>query len=240
MAEKLPAVKTPITAAELIPALWRAWERFFGVPPVKRESVWILTAQWGLECGWGRSCYQFNLGNVKSRDGDGYDYQFYACNEILSLAQAQKYVANNPTTAKITTVRPDGKAIIWFYPENPACRFRAHRSLEEGASDHLRLLVKRFEKAWHEIIEGDVTGYAHALRMQGYYTADEASYTKTLEGCIKIATKADVDYDSLPFLGEHEKENLKGIIALTAQGMLQDPGPVFHRDVEDEDGNPIA
>ena len=234
MVEKLPAVKTPVPTAELIPALWYAWTKFFGAPPVHRESIWILTAQWGLETAWGKQCYNWNLGNVKSYEGDSHNYQFYACNEILSLAQAQKYVAKNPDTAKITTVRKDGKAIIWFYPEHSGCRFRAHKSLDEGVLDHLRLLVRRFDKAWPEIIEGDVVGYSRALRAQGYYTADEASYTKTLQGCVQIAAKAEVDYDALPFLGEHEKDQLNGIIALTASQMLG-PVPHTHQDVDEDD-----
>ena len=238
MAERLPAVKTPTPVADLIQALWAAWIKFFGVPPANRESIWILTAQTGLETGWMSQCYGWNLGNVKSREGDGYDYQFYACNEILSLAQAQKYVAKDPTTAKVTTVRSDGKAIIWFYPDNPGCRFRAHQSLHEGALDHLRLLVRRFEKAWPEVIEGDVRGYSHALRLQKYYTADEASYTKTLEGCFKIAAKAVVDYDSLPFLGEDEKDRLKGIIAHTADSIVRGEFPEV-RQLPDEDDDDL-
>jgi len=234
VADKLPAVKTPIATVELIPALWNAWNTFFGAPPAHRESIWILTAQWGLETGWGKACYQYNLGNVKSVEGDGHDYQYYTCNEILPLAQAQRYATKSPATAKITTVRSDGKAVIWFYPEHPGCRFRAHKSLDEGVMDHLRLLVRRFDRAWPEIVEGDVTGYAHALRQQGYYTADEASYTKTLQGCVKIAAKAEVDYDSLPFLGQTEKDRLKGVIALTASQMTG-PAPQVHENAEEPD-----
>lgn len=232
---RIPATKTPVSTTDLILSLWSAWTKFFGAPPVNRESIWILTAQTGLETGWMRHCYNWNLGNVKSREGDGYDYQFYACNEILSLVQAQKYVTKDPHTAKITTVRSDGKAIIWFYPDNPGCRFRAHQNLQEGALDHLRLLVRRFEKAWPEVIEGDIRGYSHALRLQGYYTADEASYTKTLEGCFKIASKAIVDYDNLPFLGEHEKDYLKGIIAHTADSILRGEFPEEVRHLPDDD-----
>jgi hypothetical protein len=183
----------------------------------------------------------FNIGNVKSTEGDGKDYQFYACNEILSLASAQKYAKQSPDTAKITSVRDDGKAIIWFYPKHSGCRFRAFKTLDDGAFDYLKLLARRFDKAWPEIIEGDVKGYAHQLRVQNYYTADEASYTHTLEGCVKIAAKAPVDYSVLPFLGEGEKNRLKGIVANSIQNLLfENEHPSMWPNVDDEDKTPVA
>jgi hypothetical protein len=240
MAEELASTRTPVKTEDLIVAIWKSWEQFFGAPPAHKESVWILIAQWGLETGWGKSCYCWNLGNVKSTEGDGHDYQYYKCNEILPLATAQKYAQQSPDTAKITQVRSDGKAIIWFYPNHPGCRFRAFKTLEEGAFDHLKLLARRFDKAWPEIIEGDVVGYSQKLRQQGYYTADEASYTNTLKGCMKMAAKAPVDYDSLPFLGEHEKDRLKGLIANSIQNLLfEGEHPSMWPNV-DEDDKPIA
>jgi hypothetical protein len=239
MPAEIPDAKTQVTLGTLIPSIWLAWDKFFGAPPAHKESVWLLVAQIQLETGL-KYCHNWNLGNVKSVEGDGHDYQFYACNEILPVATAQKYAQQSPDTAKVTSVRSDGKAIIWFYPKHPGCRFRAFKTLDDGAFDHLKLLARRFDKAWPEIIEGDVVGYSQKLRQQGYYTADEASYTNTLKGCMKIAAKAPVDYASLPFLGEHEKERLKGLVANSIQNLLfENEHPSMWPEV-DEDDKPIA
>jgi len=60
MAKELPDKKTPAPKEEVIKALWQAWEDYFGETP-KRESIWILTSQWALETGWGKSMHCFNL-----------------------------------------------------------------------------------------------------------------------------------------------------------------------------------
>ena len=49
-----------------------------------------------------------------------------------------------------------------------------------GARDYLDELQRRFAKSWGAVLAGDPAAFSHALRLQGYYTAPEASYTKTL------------------------------------------------------------
>jgi hypothetical protein len=47
-------------------------------------------------------------------------------------------------------------------------------------------MFKRFNKAWPAVLSGDPWAYGHALKLQGYYTADEAQYTA---GVVKIFEK---------------------------------------------------
>lgn len=219
MSNRLSDAKTPVTRQEVLEALWNAWISYFNSIP-KRESIWILMSQWALETGWGQSMHCFNMGNAKSRDGDGYDFTYFACNEILHKRSAEAAQKMNPTTAKITKYRTDGTCIIWFYPDHPGCRFRAFRSLQEGAADHLALLVRRFHKAWPAVYNGDPRQFAHMLKVQGYYTADEVTYTNTLLKVFnKIAKDPKLNYDNLPILTESEKEAISNMVGMSLRKM---------------------
>jgi hypothetical protein len=237
MPRELPDRKTPIAKEEIVVALWQAWEDYFHEIP-KKESIWILSAQNALECGWGgKWMHCFNFGNVKSREGDGFDYCYFACNEILKKATAERYQAASPQTAKITRYRSDGTAIIWFYPEHPGCRFRAFETLREGAIDHLSLIHKRFNRSWPAVLAGDPALYAHMLKLQRYYTADESAYTKTLVSVFRMVSKIKVDYKALEApkpeekkhegLTESQKRRILNLVALTAQQSYEDSRPEY-------------
>ncbi len=231
MAREIPDTKTPATKEQIVEALWRAWLAYFGSPP-RKESVWVMGAQWALESGWGKSCHCWNLGNVKSREGDGYDYCYFACNEILPTKQAHNMAAAAPETAKVTSDRADGKSIIWFYPKHPGCRFRAFDTLLDGATDHVSLLFRRFHLSWEGVEQGDPALFAHLLKQQGYYTADESSYVKAITGTFKVFQGLQVDYDALPILTEQEKDRLSNLVAL---GMSLSPGEILTHPRPDDD-----
>lgn len=220
MAIRIEDQITTLTKESVLEAFWKSWLSRFGSVP-KKESIWVLLAQVTLETGL-KSCHCWNLGNVKSREGDGYDYTYFACNEILPTAQAHKLATASPATTKITRDRSDGTSVIWFYPDHPTCRFRAFGSLLEGAADHLAILTKRFQKSWSAVLAGDPIAYAHALKVQGYYTADESDYARSLASLFRSLSKMPFDYDSLPVLSEDEKEQLGRLAVLTSQQMLDD------------------
>jgi hypothetical protein len=236
---ELPAQKTPATTEQIVEALWKAWMGYFGSIP-KKESIWVVAAQWALETGWGNEMWDWNMGNVKSRDGDGYDFQFYGCGEEISLAEANRWKAKDPTLVTVKRIyeNKDGpKASVWVDPPHWACRFRAFHSLVEGATDYLGLLVKRFSIAWEGVERGDPALFGHLLKQQNYYTDDEAHYTKTLTGTFKMMSKLAIDYDSLPVLTENEKETLSNLVGLTLQTSIDDV--VFGRP-QDPDDEPNA
>ncbi len=174
----------------------------------------MLSSQIQLETGL-RHCHNFNLGNVKSRAGDGYDYQFYACNEILEKAGAERLHEADPEHAKISSTRSDGKCIIWFYPNHPGCRFRAFQTLLAGATDYIALLSKRFDKAWPAVDAGDPVEFSRLLRSQGYFTADLAGYTMQIASIFKTFSKLPFDYDALPIMTATERAELDSVIALS-------------------------
>lgn len=179
MSKKVPAVKTPASALEVFQTLDAAWRTVFTSQPTK-ESLCLLLAHWGLETGHGKSMWCYNFGNAKAKAGGAFDYCYFACNEILKSSHAARLAAAQPQIAKVTSVRSDGKSIIWFYPDHPACCFRAFENLQAGVTDHLALVFKRFNGAWPFVISADPAGFCHALRKQNYYTADEAAYTQAV------------------------------------------------------------
>src|SRR4051794_28728260 len=145
---------TSVSPGAVLSALQVAWRTQFGTQPL-RASLLVLLAQWALETGRGRSMHCFNLGNVKSNRTSG-DWCFFRCDEILN-----------------------GK-VKWFEPDDPACCFRAFPDLNSGAADYLRTLNARFQGAWPAVVAGDPAAFAHLLKQQRYYTADEAQYTHSV------------------------------------------------------------
>ncbi len=149
-----PAV-TPVTAPEMIASLRAAWQAQFGQTPADR-SLFVLVAQWALETGWGKAMHAYNVGNIKSVAGDGRDYTYFACDEVL------------------------GGKVVWFHPDDAGCRFRAYPSLDAGVADYLATVAHRFAGAWGAVVAGDPNAYAHLLKQERYYTASEASYAAGL------------------------------------------------------------
>jgi hypothetical protein len=153
--ERLPPDITKVTAGEMIAALGEGWQGLFGETP-KQESVFVLVAQWALETGWGKGMHAYNVGNIKSVEGDGEDFTYFTCDEYI------------------------GGKHVWFSPDSPACRFRAYKTLALGALDYLKTVSQRYAASWTAVIAGDPAQYAHMLKMQKYYTGSEADYTSTL------------------------------------------------------------
>jgi hypothetical protein len=151
---RLDDVLTPVTPKQVLDSLGNAWHELFAAE-AHRTSLLVLLAQWALETGRGHSMHCFNLGNVKS-NGQAGDWCFFRCNEIIN-----------------------GK-VVWFDPDDAGCRFRAFKTLDEGALDYMKTLHQRFQKAWPADEAGDPAAFAHLLRMQNYYTADEGLYTRSL------------------------------------------------------------
>jgi hypothetical protein len=219
MPEKLPDTRIKVLPEQVFSALVNSWYKLFQEIP-KKESICCLMAQISLETGYFGSTgglHNFNLGNLKSREGDEKDYTFFACNELLSLEQAKSLAAKDPNTAKITKIFDNGKAYIWFYPDHIFCRFRAYRSLDDGAFDYLLLLYKRFQKAWPAIIAGNPTLFSKKLSEQTYYTAPEPIYTKTLLFWYSSFLKFSLDPAKIPILTQEDIDNSKTLVQQTLQ-----------------------
>jgi hypothetical protein len=118
--------------------------------PPSEHTVAILTAQWAHETGNGASMYNYNFGGIKGMGPSG-----------LSVSQRTKE-GFGATEHTITD------------------RFRAYRTAEEGATDYVQLLTRRFPEAVQAAQKGDPAGFVAGLKQRGYFTGDAAAYTRSV------------------------------------------------------------
>jgi hypothetical protein len=198
MAERLTApceladMRTAVDPDELGRALVVAWRALVGSAP-SRESILVLLAHSALETGHWKGCHNWNLGNVKSRAGDGRCWTFFRCNEVI------------------------GGKLVWFSPPHPQTRFRAFQSLQEGAADHLAFLrgMKRYAGAWEQVIAGDPRAFARALKAAGYFTAAERPYEDAVFA-IFARYKATLKFDvsEIPNIDDDTRARTMDLLAL--------------------------
>lgn len=194
---------------------------------ISKEAVAVLWSQFACETASGRYCWNWNLGNVKHVNGDGYDYvALKGVWEGVTPDQAQKLIAtgkwvadSNPDHAK--AVGP-GKVSIVASSTNPAAWFRAFSSLDEGMEEHVKFLINRYPKAWEAVLAGDPAAFSKALKARGYYTASESAYTSAL----LVHFKA--------FMGQTSYEG--AIAGLKDEGTpeWETPQPIVHPAIEFE------
>jgi len=152
--------RTPVTTKEFVKTLIIVWHKLFEEYP-RKESVGIILSQWQLETGSGKSCWNYNLGNVKFSD--------------KNATESTKYHMLKGTWEII-----GGKKVI-FDPPHKASWFLAFDSLEEGMEHHLKFLAgKRWKLAWNSVVAGNPTEFAINLKKQGYYTAPVEDYIRLM------------------------------------------------------------
>ena len=199
MSIEMQDLKTPLEPKQVFFGLYNAWLQLFGDTP-KKESLLVLLAQSTLESGAGyKSCHLNNIGNFKHIDGDGRDFTYFKCSEIIN-----------------------GKE-IWFSPPDPACCFRAYKSLQDGCIDYLSSLHKRFNKSWQAVLDGNPTEFVISLKKQRYFTANLDLYIKGVVSLFNQYSKdPNLSTDNLPILSDEQKTQLLNLVALTAQETIND------------------
>jgi hypothetical protein len=188
MPKFLPDTLTKASATDMYAALAAAWEEMFDSEP-KRESLLLLLAHWDLETGAGTSMHCWNVGNSKSVEGDGYDWTHFRCWEKI------------------------GNKKVWFDPPHPQTRFRAFHTLQDGVSDYLKMLNKRFHMSWSAVQAGDPEAFARLLKKQRYYTADENEYARVMWQRFNAYVKK-IPFATAPDVIRTSKEVQQGLIAL--------------------------
>ena len=115
------------------------------------KTTKILAAQVALETGRTQAMINYNFGGIKGAGPSG-----------LTTAYRTKE-GDGPTEV---TIRDN---------------FRAYQSKEEGAKDYLHLLHTRFGDALSAADRGDSHAFVHALKTHGYFTGNEATYTRLVD-----------------------------------------------------------
>ena len=120
------------------------------------KTLALITAQWAHETGGGASMYNYNFAGIKGAGPSG-----------MSVAQHTKegYGASE-------------RRIV----DN----FRAYSSAEEGATDYVKLLERRFPDAVEGARQGDPEAFVRGLKSRGYFTGHEGAY---LNSVTKIASR---------------------------------------------------
>ncbi|MCL2724770.1 MAG: hypothetical protein FWD69_10075 [Polyangiaceae bacterium] len=158
MTEQLvPTVRTKFSTEDFARALVAAWRDLYDGAAPSKASCGVIWAQYALETGRGKFCWNNNIGNVKHVEGDGRDY---------CMLQSVPEIVN-------------GKRVT-FNPPDPQTWFRAYASLADGMREHLEFLRRRYAAAWSEVEKGDARAFAYALKARGYYTGDEETYARSL------------------------------------------------------------
>jgi hypothetical protein len=127
------------------------------------ETLSLLVGQWAHETGRGASMRNFNFGGLKGTGPSG-----------LSA------------TCSTREGFGDGEVRV-------NARFRAYGTAEEGARDYVSLLARRYPDAVNAAEQGDAKGFVTALKANGYFTDNEATYLRSVQSLANRALVAGFD-----------------------------------------------
>lgn len=184
-ATRVPDELTPLWTDALIAALAEGYTLAMRSQPTA-GCLAVLMSQVCLETGNGKKIHNHNWGNVKrAADWEGL-YCSYKCDEIFDADVAREALRRGPCT--VSPWRDTGMKRVVLFPEHPWAEFRAFATAADGAAQYVEFLScrERYQPAWSRAYHGDASGFSHALRVAGYYTADEVTYTR---GICSIAAR---------------------------------------------------
>lgn len=174
-------------AGDLVPALRQVW------PAIGEEGARTLAAQFSLETGAGRHCYNFNLGNHKGSAKAPHMYlrgvwEGLDSDEVARLRKDPLFgklvrEESEEDIRKKGHVVPKGKLVVVLDPPHPGARFRAYPNLlsgvEQFASLHRKIGAKN-EPYMEALRAGDTRGVARLLGSSAirYYTGNVDAYAQ--------------------------------------------------------------
>ena len=170
-------VRTPVTATSLRDALRENLTTLTGHAP-SEHALTTLVAMSALETGHWKSCWNYNLGNVKA--GETWQGLYTCLSKVREVKDGKDhwYNPDGETDGK------GGPVIGYRYtvpPGHPATRFRAYSSLAEGSVGWCEKLVKGYRRPLELLLAGaDTDTFAVQLKNLRYFTADLANYQALL------------------------------------------------------------
>jgi hypothetical protein len=148
---QVPPTPTPATPAQVYAAMRAAWPSIIGGTP-SRDSLLVLMAQWDLETAGGHKMIQWNVGNFKASPSGSHLWCEYMTTEVI-------------------------RGVTQHLMQS----FAAYTSLANGMDAYLTAMHTRFSSAWSYVLNGDLDGFAQALKDEGYYTQTESIYQSVLQ-----------------------------------------------------------
>jgi hypothetical protein len=153
------------------------------------KTLALITAQWAHETGNGASMYNYNFAGIKGTGPSG-----------LSVAQHTR----------------EG----WGDSERRIVdNFRAYRSAEEGATDYVQLLGKRFPEAVEGAKQGDPGAFVRGLKSRGYFTGNEGAYLNSVANIASRYLGQPLDVTGGPPPALDYRSAPSGATALDLQGL---------------------
>lgn len=166
---------TPFSFDEAAEAMRWALSTPAGSAPADNVLALAL-AKTALETGRWKKIHCFNWGNIKA--GEIYEgmYTCFPLNEVLN--------------GKVVWFSPEGQHVsglgtplvgppMAVPPGHPQARMRAYANRYDGARSYVDFVSGgRYANAWRLLLEGDAVSYVHALKVAGYFTADESAYAR--------------------------------------------------------------
>lgn len=184
---EIPRSGTLVDPLQLPGLLQKAW------PQLTVAGARLITAQYMGETTGGKSCWNYNLGNVKCADPKTHLHQYlpgtweYWSAEMVRSKVASDKNARYATPAEIKAkvgTESGGKKVIFFKPPDLFCCFLAYHSLAEGVDDWTNF-YKRKAKKHPELLgginKGDYVMFTKVLCKDGYYSQDEAKYVSSMK-----------------------------------------------------------
>lgn len=172
IAQYLPDKLTKLTPREAVAALRVAYLEIEGAQP-SVECLAIHTAQSALESARWKSLHNFCFTNAKAGPNYAGFFGCYKCNERLN----GKWVYFVPEGELVGAFGSQLKNAPLPVPDgHPQTRFRAFRTIEDGALDHMQLVKRKWPEAWTAARGGDVVGFVQGLKQRNFFTADLAPY----------------------------------------------------------------
>ena len=222
MPNELQSQITEISSRDMIRYFHKGWTVYFNSVPPSRESIWILLSYWAIVTDWGSNIYNYNVGNIPSEDGDGYDYIYRPECKLLKIDEAKKLKNKDPGLVSITyNGSPKHDAIVWFLPSHKFSRFRAYQSISEGIVDYFCRLVRSLpSETWKLVREADAGALAADLERLGWVsepliTATGCGFADALGKYLNAYKTIEFDYDSLTAFTDDEKEQIKNLIGFS-------------------------
>lgn len=180
MGNQVKRIKTEVSVSQMADAITEGWKELFGVMPSK-EQVAMVLSQNALETGHRKSMWNYNVGNITTSGKDQYDY----FDDLTTNEQIK------PGTWKKMNLK-----------------YRAYPSLKDGIKDYLKFISgKRYSDAWKHILNPNPVEFSKALKAAGYYTANEAGYTKTLSKLYDQYSGSHVEKSKVPLMSQPQNDN---------------------------------
>lgn len=174
-------IKTSMTFADAQHCMKWALKNYTGIDPTI-EVLALALAKTALETGNWQSIWNSNWGNVKCPVTATGMYTCITLNEVLVRNGKQVVVWFAPEGELTASPKNGGKLIATplLVPEGHVqTRMKAFANNFDGVDCYVDFIANgRYKAAWAALLKGDASGYIHALKVAGYFTAPEDVYAK--------------------------------------------------------------